>query len=165
VGSFRPVKRPEALLDLARQLPDLRFALVGGHSAEMAGYFNRVAAAASSLPNLTVYGAVPYQQVGTLFDRAKLLVNTSTMEGFPNTFLQAWMRGVPVATTFDPDGIVRRQRLGVAATSPAELAPAIAAVVANQASRRTEAGRIRAYALQEFSAPAIARKYLDLLSG
>jgi glycosyltransferase involved in cell wall biosynthesis len=165
VGSFRPVKRPEALIELAGLLPALRFALVGGCSADMAGYFNRVTATAKLNPNLTVHGAVPYLQVGALFDRAKVLVNTSTLEGFPNTFLQAWMRGIPVATTFDPDGIVRRQRLGAAATSPAELAPAIAALVANGAARRGEADRIRAYALQEFSAPAIARKYLELLPG
>jgi glycosyltransferase involved in cell wall biosynthesis len=163
VGSFRPVKRPEALVELARHLPALRFALVGGSSADMTGYFDRVTAAARQLPNLTIYGAVPYQQVGALFDRARVLANTSTMEGFPNTFLQAWMRGIPVATTFDPDGLVRRHRLGAAATSPAELAPVIATLVADAAARRAEAGRIRAYALREFSAAAIARQYLELL--
>ncbi len=163
VGSFRPAKRPEALLELARQLPALRFALVGGCSSDMAGYFDRVTAAARQLPNLTVYGAVPYQQVGALFDRARVLVNTSTMEGFPNTFLQAWMRGIPVATTFDPDGVVDRRRLGATAGSPAELAPAIAALVANEAARCSEAARIRAYAMREFSATTIARHYLELL--
>ena len=163
VGSFRPVKRPEALVELAGLLPELRFALAGGYAADMESYFNRVTAAAKSRPNLTVYGAVPYQQVGALFDRAKVLVNTSTLEGFPNTFLQAWMRGIPVVSTFDPDGIIVRERLGAAAATPAELAPAIATQVSNEASRQAAAERIRAFALREFSAPAIAQKYLELL--
>ena len=163
VGSYRPVKRPEALVDIARQLPKLRFALVGGSHGDAAGYFSRVSAAARQLPNIAVLGAVPYQQVGGLFDRAKVLVNTSTMEGFPNTFLQAWMRGIPVATTFDPDGIISREHLGRAAAQPAELVPTLAEMVANEAGRRAAAARIRAFALREYSAPAIARRYLDLL--
>ena len=163
VGSFRPVKRPEGLIELARLLPNLRFALVGGKHGDAADYFERVSAAARQLPNITVHGAVPYQQVGALFDRARLLLNTSTMEGFPNTYLQAWMRGIPVVTTFDPDGIVEREQLGAAAAEPAALAPAIARLVADASGRRAAAGRIRDYALREFSGPAIARKYLNLL--
>ena len=163
VGSYRPVKRPEALVDIARQLPNLRFALVGGSHGDAADYFKRVAAAARQLPNIAVLGAVPYQQVGALFDRAKVLVNTSSVEGFPNTFLQAWMRGIPVATTFDPDGLVGRENLGRAAAQPADLVPALAEMVANEAGRGAAATRIRAFALREYSAPAIARRYLDLL--
>jgi glycosyltransferase involved in cell wall biosynthesis len=163
VGSYRPVKRVEGLIEIASALPRLRFALVGGKHGDAADYYARVSAAARTLPNVTVHGPVPYQQVGSLFDRARLLVNTSTMEGFPNTYLQAWMRGIPVATTFDPDGVVQRERLGVAADDPASLIPAIEALLADEGVRRSGATRIRAFALGEFSAPTVVRRYLNLL--
>lgn len=164
VGSYRQVKRPEALIEIARALPNLRFAMVGGMHGDMQDYYYRLTAAARLLPNIAVHGPVPYRQVGGLFDRAKVLANTSIVEGFPNTFLQAWMRGIPVATTFDPDGLIVRQRLGAAAGEPSQLVPVLAAMVGEEAKRRSEAARIRSFALQEYSAPAIARKYLKLLA-
>ena len=54
--------------------------------------------------------------IDALYDRAKVLVNTSDVEGFPNSYLQAWIRGVPVVTLIDPDGVIEREGLGVAKT-------------------------------------------------
>ena len=62
-----------------------------------------------------------YADSGALFDRAKIFLNTSSIEGFPNTFLQAWIRGVPVVTFFDPDSLVQRLQLGTVANSVDEM--------------------------------------------
>ena len=102
VSNLRALKRPELVLELARQLPHVRFTLAGGPMPGGQTYYDDVAAAAARLPNLTMLGPVRYRDSGELFDRAKIFLNTSSIEGFPNTFLQAWIRGVPVVTLFGP---------------------------------------------------------------
>ena len=52
-------------------------------------------------------------EINTIFGYSHILVNTSQYEGFSNTFIQAWMRGVPVVSlNTDPDGLIESKRLG-----------------------------------------------------
>lgn len=97
VATVRHQKRPELLVEIARRMPQYRFVMVGGtdpdrRSRELAAAM-RVAAA--GLPNLDYRGFVPFADADRLFDGARVALNTSLYEGFPNTFLQAWARGVP----------------------------------------------------------------------
>ena len=69
------------------------------HDSAVETYGEGVRAQAAAVPNLEFKGFLPLDQVEPWFDRARVLVNTSTYEGMPNTFLQAWARGVPVAAT------------------------------------------------------------------
>lgn len=106
VGTFKPVKRPELFIELARQMPSLRFVMVGGadHPNDPDGaYFERMRAAAAGVSNLQFVGYVPSIEVGSYFDAASEFVNTSDSEGFPNTFLQAWIRGVPTLSFVRPE--------------------------------------------------------------
>src|SRR5688500_7901597 len=103
VGNLREVKRPDIALELARRLPQYRFAFVGGSVPGAERYYERVASEARALPNVVFAGALPYAVTGDWFDRSRLHINTSDYEGFPNTFLQAWIRRLPVVSFFDPD--------------------------------------------------------------
>jgi glycosyltransferase involved in cell wall biosynthesis len=82
--------------------------MIGGANRQDAAgrdYFERIRAAAQTVPNLQFVGHVPFRDIGTHFDGASALVNTSPNEGFPNTFLQAWIRGVPTLSFVNPQVI------------------------------------------------------------
>ncbi|MGA9755490.1 MAG: glycosyltransferase family 4 protein [Desulfobaccales bacterium] len=118
VSTVRIWKRPGLFLDLAECLPKVRFVMVGGPAFGEAVLYEHIEQRARRIPNLSFVGFVPFYEVSRYFDRAALVVNTSEpKEGFPNTFLQAWCRGLPVVSFFDPDGIIQRQQLGFAVNS------------------------------------------------
>jgi glycosyltransferase involved in cell wall biosynthesis len=162
VSNLRALKRPELALELARQLPHVRFTLAGGPMPGGQMYYDDVVAAAARLPNVTMLGPVRYRDSGDLFDRAKIFLNTSSIEGFPNTFLQAWIRGVPVVTFFDPDGLVKRVPLGRVASSVDDMREAIRGLIEIDVDRQMLGRRAKEFATREFTT-GVAARYLDLL--
>lgn len=101
VAMIQPNKRPERFLELAARLPHRRFVMVGGPRPGCDALYEQIRARAAALPNVEFKGFQPLAQVEPWFDRARVLVNTSVFEGMPNTFLQAWARGVPTLATVD----------------------------------------------------------------
>lgn len=166
LSNLRALKRPELVLELARQMPEVRFTLAGGAFPYAAGktYFEDVRAAASRLPNVSMPGAIRYGETGAWFDRARIFLNTSSIEGFPNTFLQAWIRGVPVVSFFDPDGLVRRMQLGAVATTIDDMRESIRGMLDVEVYRENLGRRARDFALREFTSAAASR-YIELLEG
>jgi len=116
VSTLRTWKRPELFVELARSLPEVRFVMAGGPALGKEDLYEEIANASRSLKNLSFEGFVPFGKIDSLYENAALLVNTSLpIEGFPNTFLQAWSHGIPVVSFFDPDGVIKRRQLGIAA--------------------------------------------------
>ena len=164
LSNLRALKRPELVLELARQLPDVRFTLAGGAmpGASAQSYYEDVRAAAARLPNVSMPGPVRYSDTGAWFDRARIFLNTSSVEGFPNTFLQAWIRGVPVVSFFDPDGLTRRLHLGHIASTLDDMRESIRGLLDVHVYRENIGRRAREFAAREFTSAAAAR-YIELL--
>lgn len=154
VGRMHPLKQPELFLDVAERLPKERFVMVVSrdetHTELLLGVRNR----AGRLPNLLLLEDVPWSQIGRFFEEAKLFVNTSTYEGFPNTFVQAALHGAPILSwTVDPDKVLTQRRIGFCAGGSFErLAAAIESLCADD-PLRVESGR---------QAIAYAREHHDL---
>jgi glycosyltransferase involved in cell wall biosynthesis len=104
VAVMRRTKRPELFLEMASHLPQRRFVMIGGPAGTSIAdhqYFETIRSIASTLPNVEFLGFLPQAKVETWFDRAHVVVNTSVVEGVPNTFLQSWARGVPTIAFVD----------------------------------------------------------------
>jgi glycosyltransferase involved in cell wall biosynthesis len=115
VGVLRQHKRPDRLVEIARQAPDIRFVVCGGPTTFRAppGYGEQIAAALRALPNVDYLGHVAPDKTLRVIAEASLLLSTSDEEGFPSVFLEAWASGTPVVSLeIDPDQIVRRAELG-----------------------------------------------------
>jgi glycosyltransferase involved in cell wall biosynthesis len=109
VANLLPVKRAELFVELARRLPEIQFKLVGGADQRR---LDELKTFADGIDNLEFAGHVPFADVEQHFDSASILVNTSVNEGFPNTFLQAWARGMPTVSFFDPEAFNSGEPVG-----------------------------------------------------
>lgn len=121
VSTIRRVKRPELFLDLAVRLPHLEFVMVGGPDRFQAALYQEIVRRADELANVDFRGFVPYSEVDPYFDRARVVINTSSTEGFPNTFLQAWARAVPTVSFFDCQARQGKDRIGYCVESLEEM--------------------------------------------
>jgi glycosyltransferase involved in cell wall biosynthesis len=103
---------------------------------------------AATLPQVTFYDGVPWGESDRLFSQAKLFVNTSTFEGFPNTFVQAALHCVPILSwRVNPDSVLTTHRIGACADSSFERLVEETGRFADDEELRREAGdRARRYA-------------------
>ena len=162
VNNFRGFKRPEIVVDIARQMPHVRFAMIGGRMPGFEKLFKRVMTDAQKLPNLDFIGAVPYSEVNSYFSRAKLFLNTSDSEGFPNSYLQAWIRGVPVVSYFDPDGLIQSLGIGKKTDSQNDFCAPIDSLLKSPERINEIGARAREYTNANYSPPAIVQHYQNL---
>ncbi len=87
-------KRPQLFAQLARELPDVPCVMIlNPREGDLEDEIRRSAPA-----NLRIVPHVPFPQMPKLFAKATALVSTSSLEGFPNVFLQAGLSQVPVVS-------------------------------------------------------------------
>jgi len=105
VANLKDFKRPALFVELAESFAgrsDVLFLMAGRPAPQRR--FRPMMERIPKVPNLRFLGELPIDRVNTLMDQAAVHVNTSSYEGFPNTFLQAWARGAVVASlAVDPD--------------------------------------------------------------
>ena len=154
IANLKPTKRPEKFLEIALRLQDLsgiEFLMIGQpyHSQYLQRHFEQ---AIQCQTNVRFLGAVSQEDVNKLLERSHVLVNTSTQEGFSNTFIQAWMRSVPVLTLgVNPDGLLGNRGLGGNYDSIAEIANSIQELASNP-DTLSDMGEIsRQFAIQQYS--------------
>ncbi|HEX5138919.1 MAG TPA: glycosyltransferase family 4 protein [Planctomycetota bacterium] len=159
-GTLGAQKRPELFGELARRFEGapVRFVVAGGHADEA----YRAGVVSGFPSNVEWLGQIAFEESLSWFDRASVLVNTSDREGFPNTFIQAWLRGVPVLTLgVDPDGIVRGNGLGAVASTVDGMASELRAMLGDPAGYARLAARVAAFARERYTVERVADVFLD----
>jgi glycosyltransferase involved in cell wall biosynthesis len=164
VANFKPVKNPELFVDLAAAFvdrTDVEFVMVG-RPGDPARY-RRLHERMRELPNLKYLGELSLEKVDELLEESDICVNTSRAEGFPNTFVQAWLRGVPVVSCFvDPDRCLSEGGGGVVTHGTAGLKTAISQLLDEPERLRALRDSARTYALANHT-PSQAHRLLNLV--
>lgn len=136
VARCQPIKRPHLFLDLAERLPDLRCRMICPR--EDADLWESVAARAKGIPNLEFIERVPYHEIQAFYDAAEIFANTSTFEGWPNSFIQAGLGAAAlVSLDVNPDRLFERFSPGVFANGDFEaLVTDVRELVASESALR-----------------------------
>ncbi|HBH48056.1 MAG TPA: glycosyl transferase family 1 [Bacteroidales bacterium] len=164
VNNMRPFKRPERFIELAKSLSKHRFVMIGGSSPGFEKYFEKITSLAKPVKNLEFIGPVPYHEVNAYFLDAKVFINTSESEGFPNSFLQAWARKTPVISFFDPDGIIAKEGIGISPVSHLEMIDAVEKLLENSDLRNNIGEKAKMYVMNSYSPELVAKCYIRLIN-
>jgi glycosyltransferase involved in cell wall biosynthesis len=157
LGNYRAVKRPGIFLEIARGNPGTRFRMVGGPVPTEAELYDEVRERAKGLANVEVLG--PVSDVSPHLESAWVLLNTSEVEGFPTSFLEAWGHGVPTLSFFDPGGVIREHRPGLLAETPEEMSVILRRLLASVELRQEAGRRARAYVEREHGPDVVAGRF------
>ncbi|WP_445871573.1 glycosyltransferase family 4 protein [Candidatus Jordarchaeum sp.] len=162
VANLGPKKRPELFIELARisENKDLKFIMIGGRDDKE--YIRKLF---KDVPNNLLWlGRLPFDETLSWFDKATAFINTSPTEGFPNTFVQAWVRGIPVITLgVNPDGIIEKYYLGYVASDEKEALKFLIFLIGNPDNYKRISKNAFFYASKNHSIKVAADNFLKTL--
>ncbi|CCK81818.1 glycosyltransferase family 4 protein [Desulfobacula toluolica] len=160
IGTWKPVKQPEIFVQLAekfRPIKNVHFIMLGRTEQ----YYKLVLKARRN--NIEVRGEVSNDEVNKYLEKAHVLINTSKHEGFSNTFIQAWMRRVPVVSlNVDPDGVMQKKAMGYCSGSFNKLVRNTGKLIEDNGMRENMGANARKYAVENYSLDNI-KKILTLM--
>jgi glycosyltransferase involved in cell wall biosynthesis len=163
VANFRELKQPRIFLELARKFPDVEFCMIGGPYPDAEKFFNDIKSEAEKIKNIQFTGFVPLHKVNKYFEKAWVLINTSSSEGFPNTFFQAWSNYTPVLSLYvDPDEIMYKNNLGIHSREFSQMVTDLDTLLKDDNLRRQMGLNGRNYVEKEHNIDRVINQYIDL---
>lgn len=114
VGRSADFKHPRRFFELAQAFGQERFVMIC-QPATGDSHYGDLKKDAGAIANLEFMERVPFHEIDEYFERAKVFVNTSDSEGFPNTFIQACKAGSAIlSSVVNPDGFLDTHGCGLA---------------------------------------------------
>lgn len=155
-------KQPESFIELAKLFDgmDYKFVMIGNRNDKL--FTENLFAKAPE--NFIWLGKLSYKDTLHWFDKASVFVNTSGYEGFPNTFAQAWIRGIPVITLgIDPDSLIKTYTLGFVTHSLDEMKEKILELITNNALYTELNSRIKKYAIENLTVGKAVNHFISII--
>lgn len=165
VGRVVPLKRPQLFLDVARHYPQVPCTMVIKKDDGHPDLWSEIRTQAATIPNLCVHENMPWHEMDSFYESAKVLVCTSEYEGFPNTFVQAAMVRTPILSlAVDPDGVLTRQGIGACAGgSFAQLLRLVQQFLASGSLRRECGHRAYRYAMEHHQLSEAVKRFKGVI--
>jgi glycosyltransferase involved in cell wall biosynthesis len=167
VGRLIAEKRPELFLRLAKFFPNVKFYMIGGMQDPFktsSDYYNKIKKLASVIKNLDFISYVPHNEINKYYAESAVLINTSTVEGFPNTYLEAWGNYTPVITLdFDPDEIICNYKLGLHSKTFEKMIEDVKTLIKDDKLRKEMGINSRKYVEKKHDINKIVNEYEDLI--
>ena len=108
VGRYVKFKQPNLFLELAESLPTRTFIMICNGKLPL-NFMEK----AKKIKNLRLFNYIPFSEIDAFFKGAKIFINTSTEEGFPNTFIQAAKNGTPILSLrVNPENFFQKYKHG-----------------------------------------------------
>ena len=162
VANIKAWKQPKIFIDLAKRLSDTgaKFVMVGKEGDKT--FHKEFIEMTLPVQNLEYLGQLSLEEVNAWLARSSIFVNTSLpREGFPNTFIQAWLRSVPVVSLdFDPDDINTTQDIGFLSKTADNLERDVRALLSSEQMRLEMGARAKIFSLGNFQTPVTDAAYL-----
>ena len=165
LSTYKAVKRPEWFTRFAERHPGVPCRMAGvvpGAPLDDAA-FRAAQSVTTRVPSLSVQGAIAHERIGDFLAGAAVFAHTSPAEGFPNTLLECWARGLPAVSSFDPDGIVERERLGACREDYSGWEAELERRLADAELRRAEGTRARAWTAAHHAPEVVHEALAELL--
>jgi len=160
IANLKTFKQPEIFIKLAENLQDLNVQFIYAGRPYESSYQKILLEKTRKLSNLKYLGEIPFKETNELLSKSSIFVNTSSTEGFSNTYLQAWMRETPVVTlNCDPDDLIKINKIGFHSGSFEQLIKDVRYLIENNDERRKMGSKAREYAIKNHDIKEIGKKY------
>ena len=161
IGRFVFDKNLPTLLDIVQSLPHIQFKIAGKKRDDIDSEIEMLLNQLSACANVTFVGYLNRKEIIPFLCDAYALLNTSHVEGFSRTFLEAFTAGTPIVTTkkVDPDNIIAKHNLGVVVNRYDELDNALKLLL-NHNDFDNLSLRCRAYVVENHSPKVLVQKFI-----
>ncbi|WP_176724126.1 glycosyltransferase [Desulfoplanes formicivorans] len=164
VGNNHAKKHPELFIKLAQELPEFHFVMIMSTTPQKP-HDDDIIEMTRSMTNISYLGYIPFSSIGRYFCEASLFVGTSDMEGFPNTYLQAWQTKTPVVSLYvDPDCVITTYNLGKVSKTFEQLCVDVKTMMINKSERLLIGDNCFEYIGKFHSQQIVTQKYMSFFN-
>lgn len=144
-------KRLELFVELAKRLHKQNIKFIFAGTLPHEDYKTEIFSLMRGLTNIEYMGPLSWKDSNAMFAKAAIFINTTepNREGFPNTYIQAWLHETPVVTLdCDPDDVIEKNGIGRHSSSFEKMADDVIELISDHDLRSNMGKKARAYAIE-----------------